>query len=233
MMSETNHVPMRATTVDNDIRTYLVAEFSRIRESRKHRRTMQSLPRPWPSPETIEMLVGRSNGQFVYASTVVKFVDDPYNRPSDQLDKMLCVPSSSRLPSASQPFAELDKLYCQILSNSHNTELVLQILAIIRVIIDLAYTEYIVQFAFLEDGEGSSEKLLNLVKRLLNLKSGDSYIALRDVNSLVYLPEPTKRNQGHLRFFHWSFGQFLQDEERCRKQYVDPADTHAEIVYAL
>ena len=225
---ELNH----STTVDNDIRTYLLAEFSRIRESRRHRRTMQSLPRPWPSPETMETLVARASGQFIYASTVIKFVDDPYNRPSDQLDKVLGIPSTSRLSSASQPFAELDKLYWQILSSSHNTELMLQILAIIRVIIDHAYTEYIVQFAFLEDSEGSSEKLLILIEHFLDLKSGDSYFALRDVNSLIYLPDPTKKDQGHLRFFHASFSQFLEDKGRCRELYVDPADTHAEIASA-
>jgi hypothetical protein len=225
---ELNH----STMVDNDIRTFLVAEFSRIRESRRHRRTMQSLPRPWPPPDTIETLVMTASGQFVYASTVIKFVDDPYNRPPDQLDKVLGIASTSRLPSTSQPFAELDKLYWQILSSSHNTELMLQILAIILVIIDHAYTEYLIQFAFLDDSEGSSEKLLNLVEQLLDLKSGDSYLALRDVNSLVYLPDPTKKNQGQLRFFHASFFQFLKDKERCRELYVDSADTHAEIACA-
>ncbi|KAJ7848541.1 hypothetical protein B0H13DRAFT_2285274 [Mycena leptocephala] len=93
-----------------DIRTYLHNEFLRIHC--KHY-TMKNIPTPWPTPQILEMLVGRSSGYFIYASTVIKFVDDEYSRPSKQLDSVVqnVVPHDSE-----SPFATLDQLYMQILS---------------------------------------------------------------------------------------------------------------------
>jgi hypothetical protein len=65
-----------------DIRTYLHSEFSRIHSEHS---AMKNLPIPWPAPEIVEKLVQNSSGYFVYAATVIKFVDDEYSRPSKQL----------------------------------------------------------------------------------------------------------------------------------------------------
>ncbi|KAJ7859093.1 hypothetical protein B0H14DRAFT_2577460 [Mycena olivaceomarginata] len=40
---------------------------------------------PWPSQEIVEDLVWKSSGYFIYASTVVKFVDDKNFRPTERL----------------------------------------------------------------------------------------------------------------------------------------------------
>ncbi|KAJ7794231.1 hypothetical protein B0H14DRAFT_127494 [Mycena olivaceomarginata] len=94
-----------------DIRTYLWGEFYRIR--REHPSTMGNIPAPWPSSDIVEGLVQKSSGYFIYASTVVKFVDDEYSRPSGQLDIIIqnLVPQDM-----GSPFATLDQLYLQILS---------------------------------------------------------------------------------------------------------------------
>ncbi|KAJ7818365.1 hypothetical protein B0H13DRAFT_1661951, partial [Mycena leptocephala] len=54
-----------------DIRLYFCDEFARIH--REHSATMARIPTPWPSPDVVEMLVEKSSGYFVYASTVIKF----------------------------------------------------------------------------------------------------------------------------------------------------------------
>ncbi|KAJ7312729.1 hypothetical protein DFH08DRAFT_1043974, partial [Mycena albidolilacea] len=66
-----------------DVRTYFRVEFSRIHC--EHANSMRKIPTPWPSPQIVDMLVKNSSGYFIYASTVIKFIDDEYSRPSTQL----------------------------------------------------------------------------------------------------------------------------------------------------
>ncbi|KAJ7850443.1 hypothetical protein B0H13DRAFT_2360705 [Mycena leptocephala] len=93
-----------------DVQRYLCDEFSRIH--REHRGTMGSIPTPWPSLEVLAMLVEKSSGYFIYASTAIKFIDDKHFRPTEQLDLIRnLVPSDSE-----SPLDTLDQLYTQILS---------------------------------------------------------------------------------------------------------------------
>ena len=70
---------------DGDIRRYLKAEFARIRAEHKQFK----LSPGWPLGTTIDQLVSKSSGQFIYASNVVKFVDDIYDNPRERLDIVL------------------------------------------------------------------------------------------------------------------------------------------------
>ena len=94
----------------SDVSMYLRSEFSRIRRCRAG---MQSAPQPWPSEDVIERLVRKSGGYFIYASTVIKFVDEESCSPVARLDHVL---GTSNASSEVNPFAELDQLYIQILS---------------------------------------------------------------------------------------------------------------------
>ncbi|KAJ7681900.1 hypothetical protein DFH06DRAFT_971881, partial [Mycena polygramma] len=93
-----------------DVRTYLRNEFFRIH--REHRATMSSIPAPWPSPETVEVFVKKSSGYFIYASTVIKFIDDKYSRPTERLEAA----QNLTYLDSDAPFAVLDQLYTQILT---------------------------------------------------------------------------------------------------------------------
>ena len=107
MVKVTNPVPLDYRFKPNrDIRRYLKHEFGRIYTERK-----LSVPE-WPPDEAIDQLVSKSSGQFIYASTVVKFIEDMDGDPIDQLDILL----KTRPVDFSSPFAELDQLYIQILS---------------------------------------------------------------------------------------------------------------------
>ncbi|KAJ7676897.1 hypothetical protein DFH06DRAFT_1466259 [Mycena polygramma] len=90
----------------DDVRRYLVAEFARIHCEHK---TMANLPRPWPSEEVIDHLVHKSSGYFIYASTVIKFVDDRYFRPTQRLELVHRTRSSF-----DSPFGALDEIYTHI-----------------------------------------------------------------------------------------------------------------------
>jgi hypothetical protein len=102
----------------DDIRTYFLSEFSRIREERR----IDSLP--WPSENVLAKLVYDSSGQFVYATTVIKFVDDKYCDPRKQLEVVLGL-----LPAGlAFPFAELDHLYTTILSQQPDRTVLREVL---------------------------------------------------------------------------------------------------------
>ncbi|KAF8989538.1 hypothetical protein BDQ17DRAFT_1393277 [Cyathus striatus] len=67
-----DHIPF----VSQDIRTVLQSGFSRVLNNPWFKMALQSVTRPWPSRESIETLVERSSGQFIYAATSAEFRKD-------------------------------------------------------------------------------------------------------------------------------------------------------------
>ncbi|KIL61236.1 hypothetical protein M378DRAFT_29113, partial [Amanita muscaria Koide BX008] len=89
---------------NQDIEKYLRAEFSRIA-------TEQDLDPAWPGEEIIHEFVYKACGQFIYASTVIKYTGDEYSSAQTQLDIIRGLKPASSI----SPFAELDELYKEIL----------------------------------------------------------------------------------------------------------------------
>jgi hypothetical protein len=177
----------------DDVRTYLSDEFSRIH--RQHPKTMGKIRTPWPAPDILDMLVRNSSGYFVYASTVIKFVDDEYSRPSRQLDVIIqgLVPHG-----ADSPFATLDKLYMQILSRvpAKSRSSLCDIFSV-----TIHYSTNI----SLED-----------IDELLGLEPGDVSLILRPLHSVLKLPS----GEGEIEVHHASFRDFLQNQQRSSTFYV-------------
>ncbi|KAJ7055045.1 hypothetical protein C8F01DRAFT_469084 [Mycena amicta] len=96
-----------------DVRTYLVSEFSRILHGHSSM-TRRRHPPTWPSKNDLDKLVDCSSGYFIYAATVVKFVEDEDSFPDKQLQ--LIINLVSLAPTEENPFSALDQLYRQILS---------------------------------------------------------------------------------------------------------------------
>ncbi|THV05601.1 hypothetical protein K435DRAFT_892266, partial [Dendrothele bispora CBS 962.96] len=94
-----------------DIAVYLRDNFLEI--ARYH-----SIEMPWPSHGIIQELVQRASGQFIYASTIIKYIGDVGDYPPTRLDIVLKTPLSD-----GEAFADLDILYQQILaSNPHRKQ---------------------------------------------------------------------------------------------------------------
>jgi hypothetical protein len=68
-----------------DVRRYLCDEFSRIR----HLHTSRGIPLEddWPGQDSINHLVEKSSGTFIYAATVLRYIDDEYSHPAERLCK--------------------------------------------------------------------------------------------------------------------------------------------------
>jgi hypothetical protein len=153
---------------------------------------MGMIPEPWPSPEIIDNLVEKSSGYFIYASTIIKFIDDKNFRPTERL----AVITGMAEPRFGAPFAALDQLYTQVLAQAHAQPQLLKILAVIVAKIYLSAVH---------------------IEQLLNLEPGDVQLALHGLHSVINLPE----DDSHvISTHHASFGDFLQDPTRAGIFYV-------------
>ncbi|KAJ7196470.1 hypothetical protein GGX14DRAFT_574797 [Mycena pura] len=180
------HCPVNVEQSFEDVRRYLLDEFTRIHDEHK---TMAMVPYPWPSQKMVDDLVQKSSGYFIYASTVVKFIDNKNCRPGERLE----VITGLKEPDSGSPFATLDRLYTEILSQVHARPLVLKILTVILAGLEL---------------------LPSYIDQLFELEPGDVLLALRDLHSVIKITENC------LDFYHNSFHDFLKDPARAGIFYV-------------
>ncbi|KAK7027548.1 hypothetical protein VNI00_015182 [Paramarasmius palmivorus] len=95
---------------EEDIEKYLHAEFDRIRNCDRCKSV--DFPTPWPSPSQIHDVLWHTSGQFIYATTIISFIDGSSN-PCEQLEKVV---GQWRNEDAGLPSAPLDALYHRNLS---------------------------------------------------------------------------------------------------------------------
>ncbi|KDR69766.1 hypothetical protein GALMADRAFT_255549 [Galerina marginata CBS 339.88] len=107
----------------SDIRLFLQDKFRGLKDYHPHR---AFIPSEWPSKSTINKLVETSSGQFIYASTVVKYVSSNAHKPNKRLEIIL----SLRSTLSDAPFSALDELYTHILSTADDPNLVLRVLGL-------------------------------------------------------------------------------------------------------
>ncbi|KAJ6458350.1 hypothetical protein C8R47DRAFT_150829 [Mycena vitilis] len=177
----------------NDVRIYLVTEFARIH--REHS-TMADIPTPWPSEDVIDRLVNKSSGYFIYASTVVSFVDDKDFRPTQRLDVLEHGSGSG----SDSPFGALDELYIQILSDVPKNHHLVPILRVMDNIPDLSVSDS---------------------DMLLRLHPGDTRLCLRRLQSVITIGGPSRHDgDAYPAFCHASFSDFLRDPFRAGGFYT-------------
>jgi len=72
---------------ENDIRLFLTDNFRLIKDTHPMRRYLNP---SWPSVAILDGLVKKSSGQFIYASTVVKYVSSLRHQPANRLNVYAC-----------------------------------------------------------------------------------------------------------------------------------------------
>jgi NACHT domain len=112
----THHIGLHDYDVVDDIREVCRSGFAEIvaRDYMQH-----YLPNPWPSDTEIEQVVGKSEGIFIYISTLLRFVDEGDDLPQNKLQVAL------------DAHAGLDSIYCQVLASARGANKQLVISAII------------------------------------------------------------------------------------------------------
>ncbi|KAJ7440603.1 hypothetical protein FB451DRAFT_1191514 [Mycena latifolia] len=175
-----HHRPLNIEQSFEDVRKYLQVEFDRI--SHQHQ-TMTAVPSPWPEAEIVQQIVRNSSGYFIYASTVVKFIDDKLFHPPDCLDIILGI----RHSISRSPFNPLDQLYIQILSGVPE-DLHPQLLRIL---------------VFVKEGVS-----LRQIGQLLELQPGELRLIFRGLYSVIHVPE---YDWDDVSAHHASFLDFLNN----------------------
>ncbi|KAF9532987.1 hypothetical protein CPB83DRAFT_591957 [Crepidotus variabilis] len=95
------------------IMTFLQDGFRDIHE---HHPLQQNLETSWPGESVLSLLADKSSPQFVYASTVMKYVQSTKHLPSARLDAILNISYPPQPYTEDDPFDELDRLYRFIFS---------------------------------------------------------------------------------------------------------------------
>ena len=194
-------------TVTQDITTFLEVEFSRIHREHCIQET------PWPPAHVIPSLAWRASGQFIYVSTIIKFIDDRHFQPQQRLDMVL-----GALPHGTcSPFAEIDLLYTQILDAVPASK-VEKTLLCLGAIID----EYHLKLSVIPINN------LAVLNELLQLNSGGVEHLLRELHSVLKLDV-----QSQVSIRHKSFLDFLSCKTRSGRYYIDKEIVWAKILGLL
>uniref|UniRef100_A0A0W0FW78 Uncharacterized protein n=1 Tax=Moniliophthora roreri TaxID=221103 RepID=A0A0W0FW78_MONRR len=193
-----------------DIGNFLWSEFERIRTSPHYQHI--PFPFPWPAPGVIYELAQKASGQFIYAKTVVKFVDNEYFNPCEQLECILH-PKIDLDPESNSPFHDLDMLYHQILSSNPRHSKVRDVM---RALLSAALLDM------------SSSRTPRTIEDLLLLQEGDVLSILCGMHSILRIGGP----YDEILILHASFGDFLRDLSRSGYFFVgNDEDIHGFLAY--
>ncbi|KAJ7662564.1 hypothetical protein DFH06DRAFT_1190329 [Mycena polygramma] len=188
-----------------DIHLYLRDRFADIQQ-RRFPNEFGTFP-PWPTDEDLATLVHKASGQFIYAATVIKFIDDEYSHPAGQLRLVLCL---SATPTVSA-FGDLDNLYSLILSTNPNVSLVIRILG---------------AFFAIPNPEDILRHSVVFLDSILGLERGTVRLALRGLHSILFIPDS---DDSRIRVHHASLHDFLSSPERSGKFYLASEAHHTEL----
>ncbi|KIM83291.1 hypothetical protein PILCRDRAFT_7241 [Piloderma croceum F 1598] len=131
-----------------DIRTFFRSRFSIILQENQ---AMRSIALPWPSDADLDALVRKSEGSFIFANTLVNFVDDGTDLPHRKLQTALTVD------------AGLDVLYSQVLSAASHTKNVERVIGTIMLLNEVLPITSLARLLQLESAD--------IIQALLGLQS--------------------------------------------------------------
>ncbi|KAJ7571862.1 hypothetical protein C8J56DRAFT_749986, partial [Mycena floridula] len=154
----------------------------------------------WPGQDIVHLLAEQSEGIFVYASTLVRFIDDKYEHPQ------------KRLEIAKHTQKGLDSLYIQVLQeakNYPNFELVIGAVALLRDNCDITSFPSLLQLESVEDVQLALRGCLSVM--------------------IVPHPD-NSRDWPIIQLYHTSLRDFLTDPDRHKDQFFRPATVHERIL---
>ncbi|KAF5334461.1 hypothetical protein D9611_014481 [Ephemerocybe angulata] len=196
---------------DSDIALFLRAKFAEIRL--RH----PSIPASWPPEDVIKLLVEKASGQFIYVSTVIRFVDGPSRKPQLLLKQVL--DSGMQVDvKGPNPLAPLDQLYTSIMNRCPNPRLLATWITITEEYKPVSYITDLLGWK-LED----VSRPAFFWKMLLSSYPGEADSLLEDVSSLLATP-PRDDLKTNFHFYHRSFGEFLSSPQRCVDLYIGEED---------
>ncbi|KAF8798343.1 hypothetical protein BYT27DRAFT_6902617 [Phlegmacium glaucopus] len=190
----------------SDIRVFIKARFDAIKQDHPLSRQLR---KSWPTAVDIDHLVRKSSGQFIYASTVMKYIESPRHWPTDRLEIIFGIMSRGK----DTPFAALDELYTYIFSSVGDINKVLEVFKVLLLM------------------KASIRKCSAFIEDLLGLRRDDLKITLIDLHSILDIP--FKADAGEIRVLHASLGDFLLDKSRSGDYHINQGHAHANLTQHL
>jgi hypothetical protein len=196
------------SSVNHDIRLYFRAQLSEIATARSE----IQFPVPWPDADSLESLVQRAGGLFIFASTTCKLLSSPFHNPIKLLQKIL----AEHLSTGYEGQLGLDALYTQILTENYKTSPLLDVSKQVNTIL------------------GTVILVLNplsiaALALLLNMDPYEIMSLLRSLYTLIRVPSSPA---APICVFHKSLPDYLLDKDRCgdMRFYVDSSEHHTRLV---
>lgn len=181
----------------------------------QNHRLVSPLPDTWPGNDTIDILVRRSSGQFIYANIVLNFVGADSESPANQLNTVFGL----NISQPDEVFSDLDRLYTEILSACRNPQAVVQVLGAILALHCPQPPEVIEDILSMEQGEVT--RVLGSLHSLMRFPgmNGENYekdgLACVDSDGFWLL--------------HRSFQEYLADEQRSGQFFVDVDEARTQL----
>ena len=206
----------RSWNPDRDIRIYLQDGFADI--VKRNSDVFSTSETSWPAKETLDLLVEKSSGHFIFPATVLNLVGDVMRHPVRQLDIVL---NSGGTHSA------IDDLYTSILQTCPYPQNLSRILSLLLAM--------------------HCPQPLQVFADLLDMPMSDVSVTLRGLHSLIELPSDKEGHYERykfsnrfeydqtrgLRLHHATFRDYLLDHDRCPPKFlVDLAAAHSLLVKA-
>ena len=184
---------------DGDIRLYLADNFRQVKATHPMK---CYLDHAWPSDDVLESLVKKASGQFIYASTVVKYISSIRHQPADRLNVILGIRPPRHVRE--MPFGQLDALYTHIFTSVEDRETVLLILGF-----------QLLPFRDISMNAGNIEDFFFLNR-------GDIEMLFGDLTSIITISQVPP----YIDILHASLGDFLLDAARSKEFYIDFSTIH-------
>ncbi|KAJ3796849.1 hypothetical protein GGU11DRAFT_667295, partial [Lentinula aff. detonsa] len=183
-----------------DIKTFFETGFTRILTHPRMAHVV--LPHPWPAHGVVEELVKKACGQFLYAKTVLEFVNEDHAHPVEQLSIVLGLKAPSQ---GHFPFKELDLLYDRILLSHTDRN---KVITILGTLIRLSGLSGLRRW-----NNHRSGPCIAVIETLSGLQTGEVSLVLRGMHSVLRI------DKTHIHILHSSFREYLCDKSRAGQFY--------------
>jgi len=192
-----------------DIRSYLERKTNDIRNRHP---SGAGISDRWPSESALKTIVERSGGQFIYAATVIRYIESRHRDPNQRLQHILGI-SPPKL--GTNPFAALDDLYRTLMSS-----------------VDVENRDTVLKILGIELVKSSSQYWIPMTL-IWRTFFEDHFAKLNADIVLGPLASVLKYESYHIKFYHLSFAEFLLKSARSREFFVHPTKWQMWIVSRL
>ena len=198
---------VESASVNEDIKLYLKERLTTIAKQRSD----IDLPNPWPHENEIKTLTKKSSGLFIFASTLVRFIESEYHGPNERLQLVLSEANSTKHEGR----AGIDSLYSQILQHAFSNISEVEVFDNVRHILGAIILAF----------NPLSQKEISII---LGIPPTLILTTLRHLHSTILVPSDESEE---IRIFHKSFPDFLQDDQRCAdpRFHIDPIAHHSDM----